>query len=990
MSIHVTYAQERQVTGVVKDESQLGLPGANILIKGTTIGTVTDVDGRFSLKVPSPNSILVFSYLGYLSQEIVAGSRENLEIQLQVDIDQLDEVVVTGYGTQRKIETTGSISSVKSTEIMQTPVANVAQGLQGRVAGLQVVQNSSAPGGNVSVRVRGTNSIRGSSEPLFIIDGVQFNNGGGVNDLSPLSTINPNDIASVEVLKDASSTAIYGARGANGVVIITTKRGSSGRSVFSLDSYYGVQQPIKQISMLNSAQFGSLENEIFRRDVFPNPQSLGEGTNWQDVIFRNAPIQSHQLSLLGGNDKTQFAVSGNFFDQDGIIINSDFQRYSLRINLDHKINDRFKIGTSILGSQNINNTIPTGSSSLDGGAITTSIVGAALGAPPTLKPYDSNGKIWPFGDQVSGGYREVTNPLGLAEILNKTNIQQVLSNLYLETKLTEGLTYTASFNAVLRNDLNDFYSPISIIALGDRNITSGTGRKANRDQSTLLHESILTYTKKIAEHHSLRFTGVFSTQSDEVRINQATGLGFPNDATTNEAIQVATNFTASSFRSSERLDSYMIRVNYGFKDKVFIDLTSRADGSSKFGVNNKYGFFPAASAAWRISEEDFIKSVSWISDLKVRASYGITGNAGALSPYQSLATVGAGPSYNFGNIFVSGLGPTGIANPDLRWEKSYQSNIGVDVSLLDDRISIIADYYNRTTRDLLYSKNLPLSSGYSTITGNFAELENKGFELAVNAVLLDKGFKWDVSGNVSFNRNKVISLDGAVSEQFVTPYSLVSVGLPLGVFKTFVFDGIHQSGEQILPGSGGRLGGHKVKDINGDGVISNLDQVITGDPNPDYIFGFTNNLSYKGFDLNFFISGSIGNDLYNVSRYTFENPLGQRNVFRELDSRWSTTNPSQEYVSGFQGGRLPISDRFLEDGSFVRLKNITLGYNLTKIKGIQKMRFYMSSNNLLTLTNYTGFDPEVNTFGGSNVAIGVDNLVYPIAKSFIGGVQITF
>ncbi|WP_304516432.1 SusC/RagA family TonB-linked outer membrane protein [Cecembia rubra] len=990
MGIHATFAQGILVQGLVLDEKQLPLPGANLLIKGTSAGTISDIDGKFSINVTSPSAILIVSYLGYYSQEIALNNRNEIIISMVPNLDELGEVIVVGYGTQRKIETTGAISSVKSTEIMQTPVANVAQGLQGRVAGLQVVQNSAAPGGNVSVRVRGTNSIRGSSEPLFIVDGVQFNNGGGVNDLSPLSTINPNDIASVEVLKDASSTAIYGARGANGVVIITTKRGSAGRTVFSLDSYYGIQQPTKQIDVLNGTQFAELENEVFRRDVFPNPSSEGVGTNWQDYIFRDAPIQSHQLSLLGGNEKTQFAISSNFFDQKGILINSDFLRYSLRINLDHKINDRIKIGTSILGSQNINNTIPTGSTSLDGGAITTSIVGAALGAPPTLKPYDSNGNVWPFGDQVSGGYREVTNPLGLAKILNKTNIQQVLSNLYMEAKLAEGLTYTASFNAVLRNDLNDFYSPISIIALGDRNATSGSGRKFNRDQSTLLHESIFSYNKKLGDNHSLRVTGVFSTQSDQVRTNQASGNGFPNDATTNEALQVAANFTSSSFRAKERLDSYMARVNYGFKDKLFFDLIARTDGSSKFGKNYKYGFFPAASAAWRISEESFLKSNSIISDFKLRISYGITGNSGAISPYQSLATVGPGSSYNMGNAFVTGLAPNGIANPDLRWEKSYQSNIGIDISFLDDRFSIVADYYNRTTKDLLYLKNLPISSGYGTIIGNFAELENKGFELAVSAVLLEKDFRWDIAGNISFNRNKVVSLDGDVDEQFVTPYSVVSVGFPLGVFKTFVFDGIYQTGEQILPGSGGRIGGHRVKDVNNDGVISNLDQVITGDPNPDFIFGFTSNFAYKGFDLNVFISGSVGNDLYNISRYTFENPLGQRNVLKQLENRWSPTNPSEEYVSGFQGGRLPISDRFLEDGSFVRLKNITLGYSLLNFKGIQKVRFYLSGNNLLTVSNYSGFDPEVNTFGGSNVAIGVDNLVYPIAKSFIGGIQITF
>ncbi|PZX55531.1 TonB-dependent receptor-like protein [Algoriphagus ratkowskyi] len=391
-----------------------------------------------------------------------------------------------------------------------------------------------------------------------------------------------------------------------------------------------------------------------------------------------------------------------------------------------------------------------------------------------------------------------------------------------------------------------------------------------------------------------------------------------------------------------------------------------------------------------MSEEDFFKNISAISDFKIRGSYGLTGNAGAISPYQSLATIGSGSSYNLGNLYATGLAPNGIANPDLKWERSFQTNFGIDLSFLDDRFNFVADYYIKRTEDLLYTKILPQSSGYGSIVGNFAELQNKGLEMSLSAVVINKALNWNVNANISFNRNKVLGLDGDVNEAFVNSYSVVSVGQPLGVFKTFVFDGIYQTGEEILPGSGSRTGGTKVKDVNEDGMISNADQVITGNPNPDYVFGISNNLSYKGFDLNFFISGSVGNDIYNVSRYTLENPLGNRNVLAGLADRWSPTNPSQEYVSGFQGGRLPISDRFLEDGTYIRLKNISLGYTLTDVKGFQKIRVYLSSNNLLTSTNYTGYDPEVNSYGGSNTAIGIDNLVYPVAKSYLVGVQISF
>jgi TonB-dependent starch-binding outer membrane protein SusC len=446
----------------------------------------------------------------------------------------------------------------------------------------------------------------------------------------------------------------------------------------------------------------------------------------------------------------------------------------------------------------------------------------------------------------------------------------------------------------------------------------------------------------------------------------------------------------SSSRSKERLDSYMGRVNYSYKDKYFLDLTARVDGSSKFGENNKYGFFPAIAASWRVIEENFMKNSTIFSDFKLRASYGSTGNAGAINPYGSLALVSATGDYQFNNLYTTGIAPTGIPNPDLRWEKSLQANIGLDISILNDKIGLVIDVYEKNTRDMLFVKPLPFSSGYSTITGNYAALQNKGIEIALNANLLNKAVKWDITANMTINRNKLTSLDGVVDEFRVNNFGILKVGEPLGVFKTYIFEGIYQTGEAVLPGSDSRVGGTKVKDLNGDGRISIEDQAITGNANPKYIFGFTSNLKYKGFDLAVFVTGTQGNQIYNLIRYTFENPLGQRNLYAEMANRWSPTNANNEYVSGFQGGRLPISDRFMEDGSFIRVRNITLGYNIPKNKVLKNARIYFSANNLFTFTKYRGYDPEVNTFGGSNTLIGVDNLVYPNSKSFIGGFQVTF
>ncbi|SEM03505.1 TonB-linked outer membrane protein, SusC/RagA family [bacterium A37T11] len=988
--------EKRQVTGTVVNESTgAPLPSVTITVTGRSkASATTGKDGNFSIEVPQAGSSLVFSLVGYTSLTVPVSPGENtLAVKLHESNEVLNEIVVVGYGSQRKIETTGSIASVKAADLNQRPVANVAQGLQARVSGIQVSQNSGSPGGSVSVRIRGTNSINGTSEPLYIVDGIQISNSGGINDVSPLSTINPGDIQSVEILKDASATAIYGSRAANGVVLITTKRGASGVTRIEIESYFGTQSTSKKLDVLDASQFAQLENEIYKDNYYQDPASLSKGVNWQNIIFRNAPMNNQQLSIGGGNEKTQLSLSLNYFKQDGIIVNSDFNRYSYRLNVDHQVNDRFKIGSSIIGSYSVNNGINAGSQDLDNGSVVTgSVLGAAIGAPPTLEPYRPDGTLFPFAEQGNGRYREVANPLNFTEILQRAGIKRTLINVFGEYEIIPGLVYRASFNSDIQNQLNDNYSPIAIIAKSDINENSGSGSKNNQDFLNLLHESLLTYTRKFNEVHSLKLTGLFATQVQTYKQNVVSATGFPNDATLNEALQLALNRTVTSNRTKERLDSYMGRINYGYKDKLFLDLTGRVDGSSKFGANHKYGFFPAAAVAWRIKQEAFLSDVKAISDLKLRVSYGITGNAGAITPYQSLRLVSSNGGYNINNTYLTGIGPTGIANPDLRWERSKQADVGIDLGFFDNRVSLVADYYKKKTNDLLYVQALPLSSGYATMVGNFAAIENHGIELSANADILKGVFKWSVSANFTANKNKVLDLDGGVTnERFINTYSLLKVGEPLGVFKTYVFDGINQSADEIVPGYDGRVGGQKVKDLNNDDIINSDDQRITGDPNPKFIYGFSSNLSYKNFDLSLFLSGSYGNDIYNISRLSFENPLGQRNLFAGMVDRWTPENHNNQYASGFPGGRQPISDYSMEDGSYLRMRNITLGYRFTSFtKVLQSIRIYVSANNPFTITNYSGYDPEVNSFAGSNTAIGIDNLVYPQARSFIAGLQLNF
>lgn len=1022
LSILTATAQTQSVKGTVVDDNGQPVSGATVRVKGERQATTTADNGTYTLPNVKTGAMLIVSFTGFDDVEVSASGTAHERIQLKRNVQNLEDVVVVGYGSRKKSEVTGAITSVKAADLLQTPVANLAQGLQGRVAGLQVTQNNAAPGASISVRLRGTNSINGSSEPLYIIDGVQIQNttpggvsgpttlgnisgvGNNSNGVSSLSLLNPNDIESIEVLKDASAAAIYGSQAANGVIIITTKRGKAGRSNVSYDGYAGTQGITKKIPVLNASQFARIENEIFNTSRFPNPDSFGVGTDWQDLIFHDAGIQSHQLTFSGGNEKTQSLIAVNYFGQEGIVLKSKFDRFSVRMNLDHSINSWLKIGTNTTFSRSVNNRVQTGSTNSDGGSFTQTLIGAALSAPPVLVPYNSLGGIYGWRDQPYGSfYGELRNPLVGSLVTDVTRTNTILSNVYLDVTLAKGLKYRANLSANTNNALNDYYFPIAAFTPGEITVSGGLGgygMKLNTNFMRLMHESILTYDKTIANDHVLKFTGVFSTLETNTNYNYAIGYGFVNDATTNEALQLAQNFSVNSNRTKEDLVSYLGRINYNYKGKYFLDLTARVDGSSKFGANNKYGFFPAVSAAWNVKRENFLADVRSISNLKLRASIGKTGNQAAVEPYQSLATVAAGNDYIFNTALNKAILPNGVPNPDLRWETSVQSDIGIELDLFDNRLNFVADLYLKKTTDLIYKKSLPLSSGYDVVTGNFASVENKGIELSLGGdIIRSKDLRWNVSTNITFNRNKLLRLaDDSTKEAAINNFNILRVGSPLGLFKTYVYDGIMQTGETVIPGqpvNNPRPGTVKVKDVSGpggkpDGVITAADQVITGDANPKFIYGFSTTLKYKKFDFAAFFSGSYGGSVYNLSRWVLENPSGGRNVLAGLTNRWSTSNPGGTYqvAAGSSGGRLPLSDRYLEDGSFLRCKNISLGYTFAP-KGISSIRAYISANNLFTITKYTGFDPEVGSFGNSNTQFGVDNIVYPMSRSFLVGLQVT-
>lgn len=992
-----------KVTGAVTDPVGMGLPGVNILIKGTQSGTTTDENGKYALEIPDAGATLVFSFVGYVSQEVAAGTGTIVNVILKQDDKILSEVVVVGYGVVKKRDLTGSVSSIGATELKEQPISSFNQALQGRVAGVQVTNSSNAPGGGITIRVRGGNSISASNDPLYVIDGFPMTSpdpASGANNSAaypnPLSAVNPNDIESIEILKDASATAIYGSRGANGVVLVTTKRGKEGQASVDFETYYGVQQITRMLDMATAAEHTAAKNEQLRNLNFaerygnPNgaypkpPAEYGEGTNWQKEIFRSAPIQNYQISISGGSDKIRYLVSGNYFNQDGIVITSNFKRFTARVNLDANVSKRVKVGTNFTISRSNNNSVNE-----TGGA---SLVGLTLRASPASPIFDANGNYQLLNVGSGSGFNSIANPVAVARTsTNNLLSDRILGNVFTEIALAEGLSARISLGAdVLNTRRNIFYTPETLIG----NTVNGYGSNGSANNLNLLNENVLTYSRSSGIHGFDVVAGI-TFQSNREERAYAEAQDFPSYSLGANNIGLGNKpLPPRGALNKWGLNSYLGRVNYRLSGRYLFTLTGRIDGSSRFGANNKYGFFPSGAFAWRVSDEAFMKSIRAVSDLKFRLSYGVTGNDGiglynSLSQYATSRTV-------FGDAEVLANQASRIANPDLRWEKTAQFDAGFDLGLLGNRILITADYYIKTTTDLLLPVELPATTGFTTVTRNIGSLANRGFELGINTVNTDGMVKWKTNANFSLNRNKVLRLN--TSDQIFTANSIVKVGESVGSFYGNVFNGIWQTADEIkaagnLARAGDLPGAIRYKDVNGDGVFNEAtDRQILGNGLPKFIFGMTNHVSFKGFDLSVFIQGVQGNKILNETRKSMEQSDPSDNLLKTvIEGAWRADKPSNTLPSIRQWRSTNTDSFYIEDGSFVRLKNVSLGYVIPLKPGwIKRVRAYVSGQNLVTLTQYRGFDPEVNSNFTSNTQYGLDSYAYPAARTYTLGASLSF
>jgi TonB-linked SusC/RagA family outer membrane protein len=994
---------------VTSDSTNKPLPGVSVLLKGTQRGTTTDAKGRYSLKIPTGEGpVLSFSFVGYKTQEVAVEGRQTIDIILKKEVAEMDDVVVVGYGTQRRQDLTGSVSSVSSTDIQKQSVTSAEEALQGQISGVQVTKNSGAPGGGSTVRIRGTNSIRAGNNPLYVIDGLPIG-GGSSPSQNPLSLINPQDIVSIEVLKDASATAIYGARGANGVVMVTTKQGDQGDAQVSFEAKYGVNQIRNKIDLLNTQQFVGLANEAAANDgddpVFANSPDRYPNTDWQDEVLRSAPRQNYQLSVSGGNEDTRYALSANFLDEEGILVGSGYQRGSFRINFDKQISDKFSIGNNLIVSRARYNLVETGGRGLSG------IVSGVLQIPSVVPVKDENGNYLFKTENTI----ERDNPV--ASALEKTNTSKQfkgVGNIYAKYMLAEGLEARVSIGGNLSYDKENYFAPKNTLE-GQQN--NSFAEVSTSQRFRWVNENTLTYNKEFAELHDLTVLGGFTLEKVTGEDLLGASSGFVTDAFTYNNLNAGeTPNNPSTGASTSTLASYLSRVNYNFDDRYLLTLTGRVDGSSRFGSGNKYGFFPSGALAWRVSEEAFMQQQDLFNNLKLRLSYGITGNQ-EIGNYAALTQLG-NSQVTFGDRIAVGINPASLGNEDLQWEKTEQYNLGLDVGLINSRISLTADAYHKKTTDLLLQRRVSRYTGYSQYLDNIGSTENQGFEVSLKTQNISKSnFSWSTSINYSMNRNKVLELADDEPMYVGTPISFASgqsfrvlqEGGSLGTFYGYEYGGVYAD-QQAVDNSEIALentqpGDPYLKDISGpdgnpDGNIDANDRTIIGDAFPDFTFGFTNNFFYEGFDLSIFIQGSYGNDVLNMNTLRLESTRGYTNQTTDVLNRWTPDNRNTDIpradrsrTSAGQTAMRAISNRLIEDGSYLRLKNITLGYtfpvNWTQTLGTRSVRLYVSGQNLFTVTKYSGYDPDVSTYNNLG-NLGADYGTYPKAKTYMMGIKLGF
>ncbi|MBO0359609.1 TonB-dependent receptor [Hymenobacter sp. BT186] len=994
---------EVPVSGRVTQSNGDPLPGVTIIVKGTTVGTSTTADGTFTLNAPE-NSTLIFSYVGFGRKEVpITGATSSLSVTLLEDNRALSEVVVVGYGTQERGSVTGAISSVGAAEIVRQPVPDVTQAIQGKVAGVTITSNGGAPGGaaGTSVRVRGITSA-GNNNPLYVVDGFPLPDGGD----NQLNAISPNDIETIDILKDASATAIYGVRAANGVVIITTKRGKAGKTTFNLDAYRGVQTVARKLDLLNAEEYATINNESLLAagkpialDKLRDPSTLGEGTDWQDLLFRRAKIQNYSASATGGSEKSRYALSGSYFQQDGIVLGTQFERFTLRANGDVQVGRMLKIGNSI-SLTHLNDRQVTSNDGEYGA------VQQLLRIPPTVQPYRPDG-YWYQPNSASDNFTE-ENPLATSQRVNqKFTRNRAITTFYAELEPLKGLRFRTNVGADLIFDNFNSFAPKGPELAGytQRYITAGASATSSYAPSYLI-ENTATYDHLFAEKHQVTFlVGQSAQEFNFSNVQAYRSLYLRNDLQTINVGPVNSLLNnGGTIDPPRRLASYFGRLNYEFAGKYIFQAIARYDGSSRFQPGEKFGFFPGASAGWRISEEGFLQGNNTISNLKLRVGYGRVGNELNAGRFAYLYTINFGAVYPLGpdGAINTGGAPIRLPNPNLRWEYNDQTNVGIDLGLLDNRFEASIDLYNRNSPNLIAGVPPSLVSGtYESVNANAASAYNRGIDVGLtsrNFTGADQGLNWTTIFNVSAYKTRLESLGAGVPYNGLGSLSgtivRYDVNQAFGSFFGYVKEGLFQNQAEVdaAPRQPGAAPGDiRYRDLNGDNVITDADRKFIGNPNPNFTFGLTNNLNFRNFDLSFFIQGVQGNDVYNLNRYITESALySTTNGTTRILNRWTgegTSNDVPRAINGDPNNNLRVSTHFIEDGSYVRLKNLTFGYTLPKsimsrISATQ-IRVYFTGQNLVTLTKYTGFDPEVS-------ASGVDRGIYPQTRVFMGGLNIGF
>ena len=997
----LTAAAQKVVTGKVTEAGTGNpVPFVSVGVRGTTTGTTGDAEGNYSISVPDEAAVLVFTSVGYVAQEIPVGTVDRIDVAMKPEVTALDPVVVIGYGTRRRGEVTNAVSNVSGEVIRNMPVPSLDIALQGRAPGVQISQNSGTPGGGNSIRIRGGASLAASSQPLFVVDGVPILTGDfsqndyGGQEVNALANINPNDIESVDILKDASAAAIYGSRGANGVVIITTRKGRAGKTKINFSGYAGVQQVWKKLPMLNRAQYIDLMNEALQNDlgITLNDQLQAQGlppleqytnvnTHWLDEVFRTARIQNYELSASGGNEKTRYYISGSFFDQVGTLIGTDYKRFSGRLNLDHDISTKLSFGTNLTLAQSINNRA-TGDNTVQG------VLPNAIASAPIYPVFDADGRY------ANNTY---SSPVGLArESLGRERDFRVQGNLFARYAILPSLTARFTFGFDILNKDERRYYPYNF-PQAPAAASFGEGNSATTRADKLLLQGELSYNKTFGEDHKVSATFVTALERNGINTMNVNGIGFPGTSLKYVSSAAVINGGGAA-RAENNLISFAGRASYSFQRKYSLDVALRTDADSRFGENYKWGYFPSVSGAWNISQEAFMENVKFLNNLRLRAGYGIAGS-NAIGNYANL-TLAGGAFY----LDQPGLAASQLGNTNLRWEKQNSVNVGLDIGVLQSRINLTIDAFLAKTRDLLTTVPIPAQNGFSSYLSNVGSLENKGLEIGLNTVNIEggeEGFRWTTDFNISFIRNKITALNE--NQPFPAGFaSWNEVGRPRGVFRGFVMDGIFQSQAEVaahaFQSPATEPGDVRFRDLNGDGVVNSQDQTIIGDPNPDFTGGLTNTFSYKGFELSIFMNYSFGNDIYNATGIYTQN-IGaflDNNTTAALD-RWTPEHPSNTVPMATyldENNNLRTSSRWVEDGSFLRVKNVTLAYNfsskLLESMKLSSLRVFAQALNLFTFTRYSGMDPEVNTFGNSNVSIGTDFYTYPQARQFTFGLNVGF